>query len=115
MRWAALLAMLSVPGLAASVSQWRLTRSEHFEVYAQSSDQRACALLTWLEQLRTFFEQPGGSNRASPVRAIVFGAEREYEPYRLRENAAAYYVGGKSQDYNVIGTDEPEGFSLAAH
>jgi tetratricopeptide (TPR) repeat protein len=116
MRWAALLAVLSIPGLAGPVPQWRLTQSEHFQVYAQSNDQRAGAILIWFEQLLAFFEQQGGSRTPSaPVRVIVFASEQEYQPFRLSTNATAYYVGAHSQDYIVIGTDDPAKFNLAAH
>ena len=106
---------LAIPMSAAP--EWRLTRSEHFEVYAQSSDQRARAILTWFEQLRTFFDLQGGGSTANsaPVRVTVFASEQEYQPYRLRSNADAYYVGTSSQDYIVMGTDDPLKFGLAAH
>ncbi len=103
--------------LAAPAPGWRLTRSPHFEIYAQSSDQRARALLTWFEQLRAFFEQQRGWKAGSspPVRVIVFASEQEYQPYRLRSASDAYYVGSGSQDYIVMSTDDPARFGLAAH
>jgi hypothetical protein len=124
--WAAALAVfcillgIPVPALsdpAFSDSAWRLTRSGHFEIYSQSSDQRARAMLQWLEQLRAFFEQQGGGKASSspPVRVIVFASERDYQLYRLRSTADAYYVGAGSQDYIVLGTDDPAKLGLAAH
>ena len=103
--------------MAAPAAQWRLTRSEHFEVYAQLSDPRARAILTWFEQLRAFFEQQSGTTMGSspPVRVIVFASDRQYQPYRLRSTADAYYVGSGSQDYIVMGADDPVKFGLAAH
>lgn len=116
-RWLIILAALCYPLLAAPAPEWRLTRSEHFEVYAQLSDQRARAILTWFEQLRAFFEQQAGTSFGSspPVRVIVFASDREYRPYRLRSTADAYYVGSGSQDYIVMGADDPGQFGLAAH
>jgi Tfp pilus assembly protein PilF len=111
------LAALAIPALAAPVPSWRLTRSEHFEIYAQSSDQRARAILIWFEQLRAFFQQQGGfeTSSAPHVRVIVFASEQEYQPYRLRSTADAYSIGGGSQDYIVMGRDDPAEFGLAAH
>jgi tetratricopeptide (TPR) repeat protein len=109
-RWLIILA-LSLPCFAAPVPAWRLTRSQHFEIYAQTSDQRAQAILMWFEQLRTFFSQQG----SMPIRIIVFASEREYQPYRLRPTADAYYVGTGSQNYIVMGSDDPAKFGLAAH
>ncbi|HTB18237.1 MAG TPA: tetratricopeptide repeat protein [Bryobacteraceae bacterium] len=112
------LAALAIPALAAPpVPAWRLTRSEHFEIYAQSSDQRARAILTWFEQLRSFFQQQGAgqASSAAPVRVIVFASPQQYQPYRLQSNADAYYVGAQSRDYIVMGTDDPARFGIAAH
>lgn len=111
------LAIFAIPAWPASSADWRLTRSDHFEVYAQISDRRALAILTWLEQLRAFFE-PSASEEtgaAAPVRVIVFASEQEYQPYRLRATADAYYVGTSGQDYIVMGTDDPARFGLVAH
>ena len=117
LRWAAALALWCLPALAFADPAWRLARSEHFEIYAQSNDQRAREMVLWLEQLRAFFQQQGGGKAASsaPVRVIIFASEQEYQPYRLRSTADAYYVGSGSQDYIVMGTDDPARFGLAAH
>jgi tetratricopeptide (TPR) repeat protein len=111
-----LLAAFSIPALASNPG-WRLTRSEHFDIYAQSSDQRARAILIWFEQLRAFFEQQGGSqtNSSRPVRVIVFASGQEYQAYRPRSAPDAYYVGIGSQDFIVMGSDDPLKFGLAAH
>jgi len=113
-------AALAIPAFGAPpVSSWRLTRSEHFEVYAQASDQRARAILVWFEKLRAFFQQPGwtaGSTpRSSRVRVIVFASAEEYQPYRLRATADAYYVSSGDQDYIVLAGSEAKSFGIAAH
>lgn len=94
-----------------------MARSEHFEVYSQTGEQRARAILNWYEQLRAFFAAMGGPKaaRSATVRVIVFASEQEYGPYRLRSTADAYYVGGESQDSIVMGTGDPSKFGLAAH
>jgi tetratricopeptide (TPR) repeat protein len=120
-RWVAALAALSIPASIrasdAPTASWRLTRSEHFEVYAQSSDQRARAILIWFEQLRAFFGQQSGwkSRSSTPVRVVVFASPGEYQPYRLRSNADAYYVGSGDQDYIVMGGADSHDFAIAAH
>jgi tetratricopeptide (TPR) repeat protein len=116
-RWVLTIAALSIPALAAPAPSWRLTRSQHFEIYAQASDQRARAILTWFEQLRAFFEQQGGWKAApsQPVRVIVFASGDEYQPYRLRATADAYYVGSLDQDYIVMAGADPPNFRIAAH
>ncbi len=117
-RWLAALIGIGLPVMSAPAPNWRLTRSEHFEIYSQSSDRRARAILTWFEQLRAFFEQQGGqtTDQASPpVRVVVFGSEQDYQPYRLRSTADAYYIGAGSQNYIVMGSDDPVRFGMAAH
>lgn len=115
--WLAILAVLAIPAFAAPDAPWRLVRSEHFEIYAQASDQSARAILTWYEQLRAFFlQQSGWKNQSSnPVRVIVFASESEYQPYRLRATSDAYYVGSLDQDYIVMAGADPPDFATAAH
>ncbi len=113
----AALAICPMSMYAAPAPAWRLTRSGHFEIYSQSSDQRARRMLEWFEQLRAFFEQQRGwkADAPTPVRVIVFASEQQYQPYRLRPASDAYYVGTRSQNYIVMATDDPAHFGLAAH
>ncbi|HMD48040.1 MAG TPA: tetratricopeptide repeat protein, partial [Bryobacteraceae bacterium] len=115
-RWLAILA-LAIPAVAGTVPQWRLARSDHFEVYAQASGERAAAILEHFEQLRAFFVQQGGWKVAGPlpVRVIVFASADEYQPYRLRTNADAYYVGSGDRDYIVMAGADTRGLGIAAH
>ena len=112
---AALLAIgLGVPACAGS--GWRLTRSEHFEVYSQGGDASARSALLWFEQLRGFFIQQTGLtlDHLPAARVIAFGSATEYEPYRLR-SASAYYVGAESQDYIVMPGLGASEFRIGAH
>jgi hypothetical protein len=106
-----------LPDSAFSDTPWRLAHSEHFQIYTQSSAERARAILVWFEQLRTFFEQQGGwkTTPSPPVRVIVFASEQEYQPYRLRPASDAYYLGTRTQNYIVMGSDDPAKFGIAAH
>ena len=114
-RAAALLTIgLGAPSWAAS--GWRLTRSDHFEVYSQSSDTSARSALLWFEQLRGFFLQQTGLtlDHLPAVRVIAFGSASEYAPYRIR-SADAYYVGAEAQDYIVMPSLGSSEFRTAAH
>jgi len=110
-------AVLVVTALGAPVPPWRLTRSPHFEIYAQTSDQRARATLQHFERLRAYFQQQSEwkASSSSRVRVIVFASQDEYQPYRLRANADAYYVGSEDQDYIVMAGADPHDFAAAAH
>ncbi|HWY46288.1 MAG TPA: hypothetical protein VNX70_02825 [Bryobacteraceae bacterium] len=114
-RIAALLAIgLGAPACAGS--GWRLTRSEHFEIYSQSGDASARSAAQWFEQLRGFFLQQTGLtlDHLRAARVIAFSSAKEYEPYRLR-SASAYYVGTESQDYIVMPGLGAAEFRTAAH
>jgi hypothetical protein len=113
--WVGIIAVLNVPAFGAPLPSWRLARSGHFEIYAQSSDERARAILQHFEQLRAFFLQQSAWKTAAPrpVRVIVFASSEEYQPYRLRSTSDAYYVGSGDRNYIVM-TDSAD-FSVAAH
>ena len=96
-------------------ADWGVARSAHFEVFAQAGPESARPLLVWFEQLRGYFEQRAGLklDGRPPVRVIAFGSVAEYEPYRLRPTADAYYVGTDSRDYIVMPAAGE--FGVAAH
>ena len=110
------LVVVGLCGQAWAASGWRLTRSEHFEIYSQSNDASARSTVIWFEQLRAFFLQQTGLtiDHLPPVRVIAFGSVKEYQPYRLR-SADAYYVGTDVQDYIVMPVLGPDQFRTAAH
>lgn len=113
---AAALVIIGFCASARAASGWRLTRSQHFEIYSQSSDAGTRAALLWFEQLRGFFlEQTGLKlDHLQPVRVIAFGSVKQYEPYRLR-SADGYYVGAEAQDYIVMPSIGPDEFRTVAH
>jgi tetratricopeptide (TPR) repeat protein len=112
----AALAAIALAAPAWAGSGWRLTRSEHFEIYSQSGDASARSAVLWFEQLRGFFLQQTGLtlDHLPATRVIAFGSAKEYEPYRLR-SASAYYVGAESQDYIVMPGLGASEFRVAAH
>jgi len=88
----------------APAADWDRARSAHFDVYSQAGPQTARPLLIWFEQLRAFFEQQTGFKLGGwpPLRVIAFRSTADYEPYRLRPTADAYYVGTESRNYIVM-------------
>ncbi len=116
-RWFACLLWLCFSAQASPASQWRLARSEHFEIYSQSGDETARSALAWFEQLRGFFLQQDilPLRQLPAVRVIVFGSRQEYEPYRLRATSDAYYVGSEGRDYILMAASGLGEFAVAAH
>jgi hypothetical protein len=111
-----LVVLLAVTALSAE-SSWRLTRSEHFEVYSQSDDATGRSILFEFEQLRAFFLEHAAFDLGPlpPVRVIAFGSEKEYEPYRLRSTSDAYFVGTEGRDYVVMTFPSASHSTIAAH
>ena len=113
-RRTAVFGLLGVFACAQTPARWRLTRSEHFELYSQASDASARSSLIWLEQLRSFYLQKTGLAQESlpPVRVIAFRSAHEYEPYRLDAVSDAHFIGTETRDYIVMTAADA---GIAAH
>jgi tetratricopeptide (TPR) repeat protein len=111
------LLILCVSASAQPALTWRLTRSEHFELYSQGTDAAARSALIWFEQLRAFYLQKTGlpPERLPPVRVISFRSASEYQPYRLGPASDAHYIGTEGRDYIVMAALDAGQFPTAAH
>jgi len=100
-----------------AASDWTLARSAHSEVYSQAGEGSARSMALLLERLHAFFSQTAGVSldHRPPVRAIVFRSTEEYEPYRLRPSAGAYYMGSELREYIVMPDLGPRDPHVAAH
>src|SRR5579872_5313329 len=112
-------AILAVSGVAAAgpIADAGVARNAHFEVYSQAGPENARAVLAGFEQLRAYFLQQTGlqfENRP-PVRVIAFRSRLEYEAYRLRPAADAYYVGADDRDTIVLPAGADGDIQVAAH
>ncbi len=93
-----------------------MTRSTHFEVFSQAGDLSGIAAAHRLEQLRSLFEMAGLKPESDlPVRVIGFRSGEEYDRYRLRPLADAFYVGTETRNYIVLPSLEAKDFGMAAH
>lgn len=107
---------LCLGGEAAPARKWVVARNSHFEVYSQAGAETARSALVWFEQLRALAEQNGmNAGNRGPVRVIGFQSPTEYEAYRLRPTADAYYIGGEIRDYIVMPELGANEFPIAAH
>ncbi len=110
---------LSLPG--APKTEWKLVKSQHFEVYSHSGDRDARNALEWLERLRAFFIQAGVTKLGGDldgrgsVRVIGFASAAEYVGFRPHPNADAYFLSGEARDYLVLPELRPQDFGMAAH
>jgi tetratricopeptide (TPR) repeat protein len=104
-------------GNSLPASTWTLAKSEHFEVFSQSSSDAARAALLRFELLRAFFQRQTGLSldNVTPARIIAFASAKEYEPYRIHAVSDSRYVGTESRDYIVIGDLGAGNSSTASH
>ena len=110
-------AFLCICAYAQPDSGWRLTQSEHFELYSQGDEASARSALTWFEQLRAFYLQRSGLNPEilPPVRVIGFRSANEYRPFQLGPASDAHYIGTGARDYIVMAEVDAGRAGVAAH
>jgi tetratricopeptide (TPR) repeat protein len=100
---------------------WVAVTNSHFEIYSQKGGESPYRALVWFERLRGVLLQGGflpGIARAGDlprVRVIGFRSIQEYNRYRMRPAADAYFAQRDRRNYIVVPSLEPEHFSLAAH
>jgi hypothetical protein len=104
---------------AQAADRWTVAKDSRFEVYAQNGGEDAQRALRSFEQLQAFFEQSHlfrlSFENKRAVRVVGFGSRQEYERYRLRQIADAYYSADGTHDYIVMAGLPPIEFGIAAH
>jgi Flp pilus assembly protein TadD len=117
LRALAALALLACSGSAAEKDPWLKITSPGFELYTTASERTGRDLLKYFEQVHSFFLQRFGITAATGRKAqiILFRNEKEYEPYRPNEFAAAFYHPGEYHDFIVMGNALDESRPVAVH
>ena len=101
---------------AETTADWTVAASSHFRVYSQVGEEHARSTLQWFEQLRAFFQRTGFAlDSRPPVRVVEFRSQKDYDQYRLRPAADAYYVGTESSDCIVMPSFQTNQAGVAAH
>jgi VWFA-related protein len=115
--WTAIAALYFFLPVSAAEPRWLRIPSADFEVFSSASEGYTRETLKHFERVRSFFEQAMGSFPAKmdPIRIIVFGSKKEFDPYRLNESAVAYYTQVRGRDYIVLGDSTAEAFPIATH
>lgn len=116
------LTLLVALSLRAAPSHWFVARSPHFEIYSDAGPESATRSLARFEELRFFFEhyQIIQTNtfprRRPPIRVVAFSSQREYEGFKVRPTADAYYTATEDRDYIVLPVlENSRSFAIAAH
>lgn len=99
-------------------SRWLKLSTPHFEMYTQAGERPSRDALLRFEQIRSFFAQTLGQGRTflqAKVRVLAFRSQKEFEPYRAGDTAAAYFTSSFEQDYIVLGRVSGEVLPIAMH
>ncbi len=104
-------------GSSAFASEWLKLTSPNFELFTTTSEKKGREAILYFEQVRDLFLRMRPTSLANPlpVRLIAFQNEKEYGRFRINEFASAYYIGGDTRDYIVLGDIAPEHFPVAVH
>ncbi len=110
-------AALLLPGSNAFAAEWLKLTSPNFELFTTTSEKKGREAILYFEQVRDLFLRirPGSLVNPLPVRLIAFQSEKEYKRFRINEFASAYYIGGDTRDYIVMGDIAAEHFPVAVH
>jgi tetratricopeptide (TPR) repeat protein len=114
-----IIAFLLITAVTPSLAEdkWIRLRTNNFEVYTPQSEKKARETALYFEQLREFFlsywrtqADPG-----TPVRIVLFGNEKQYEPFRPHKEAAGYFQHGMDRDWIVIGGNQQGWERIVCH
>lgn len=109
--------MLCLAAGANAADQWVRESTPHFELYTSAGEKKGREALLYFEQVRTFFLQSSPNKVAPefPARLIAFKSDKQFEPYKLSEVAAAYHVRSDQRDYIVMKSISSEYYPVAIH
>ena len=115
---------LAILFIAAAVSTapgnqdpWLKITSANFELYTTGGERSGRELVRHFEEVRSFFVQAFGDRLpdAKPACIIAFRNEKEFEPYRPTEFAAAFFHAGIAHDFIVMSSGSSDHYPLAVH
>ncbi|MEQ1886427.1 MAG: tetratricopeptide repeat protein [Bryobacteraceae bacterium] len=92
--------------------------SDDFEIFSTAGEGDTRRALEQFQQVSGFFASVMQKKLATndPTRIIIFGAKKEYEPYKPNEVAIAFYTQTGGRDYIVLGAvDDDSAFHVAIH
>ena len=113
----ACIALLLCARASAGQPNWIVLQDENFRVYSSASERATREMLNQFELIRGFFSQVTAAKpaKAQPVCVMIFGSEKEYQPYRLNSYATAYYARRSDGDYIVVGKLGEGSMQIVSH
>jgi hypothetical protein len=100
-----------------SEPKWIRMQSPNFDVLSSAGERETRNTLNYFEQVREFFLKFNGHapKEPAPVTIVIFGSEKEYEPYSLNKLALAYFLPRRDRDYIVMGRTGELAEQVATH
>jgi hypothetical protein len=113
----AILLLIAFLGTGWAEEKWIRLKTANFEVYTPQSEKKARETALYFEQLREFFLGYWGTQAepGTPVRIVLFGNEKQYQPFRPHEKAAGYFTRGIDRDWIVLSGYLPGWERLVCH
>lgn len=102
-----LLLLGTIESLCAE-DKWIRLRTANFEVYTPQSEMKARETALYFEQLREFFLSywRAKADAGTHVRIVLFGNEKQFEPFRPHKQTAGFFQHGIDRDWIVIGGNQ---------
>jgi Flp pilus assembly protein TadD len=116
-RAASILTCLLSTAAVAGQPTWIAMQNANFHVYSTASERATRDALNQFERVRGFFIQLTGvaPEKPVPISVMIFGSEKEYQPYRLNAFATAYYSSLSDRDLIVVGKLGEESSHITTH
>ena len=111
------IAFLLCTAVSASQPNWIMIQDDNFRVYSSASERETRDMLNQFELIQGFFNQLTGTKpgKSEPVSVVIFGTEKEYQPYRFNSFASAYYSNHSDRDFIVVGKLGEQSSLTASH
>ncbi len=102
MRSIAILALLALP---AAASTWIKLSSPSVEIFTDSGEKTALAVLYRFETLHRVFDESRSAMSPAPVRVFIFSSRRDFMDYEIDRAAAGFYQSVDGRDLIVAFED----------
>jgi tetratricopeptide (TPR) repeat protein len=106
MRWGILCVLAMIAGKASAASPtWIRVSSPSIELFTDSGENTARAVLTRFETLHRIFHDlygRGVADSPAPVRVFVFNSPRDFEKYRIYSTMDGFYQTDGEQEFIVL-------------
>jgi tetratricopeptide (TPR) repeat protein len=112
-----LLLSFGLLGSAADKDPWIKVTSTNFELFTTAGERAGRDLIKHFEQVHSFFIKGFGMgiDPSRKARVILFRNEKEYDPYRPSESAAAFFHPGEHRDFIVMNNSIDNARPVAVH